>query len=623
MAGSQGPTVKLTFAGDADQLDSTIKKVGSSTDGLGEKLKTGGKAVAGLGAAAGGAYLAAFATSLDFGASQAKLEAQLGTGTPLAADAGTAAGKVYASGFGESLDAVNEAMRSVISQGVVMEDATSDEMASITESALTVADTFNLDVNGAINAVAQMLKTGLAPDAKTAFDLITRGEQQGVDKAGDLLDTITEYSTQFRKLGLDGPTALGLLSQGLQAGARDADTVADALKEFSIRAIDGSKTTGDGFKALGLDGAAMAAQISKGGVDATKGLDTVLQKLRGIKDPVAQNAAAVALFGTKAEDLGAALFALDPSKAAKDLGIVAGATDKLGESVNNTAQNKIETMKREFESWTNSMVETQGPLGELSTVLVAFGGPLAQAATGIGLLYPVLASLGGVLFGTVVPAVWSFTAALLANPITWLVIGIAALIAGIVLLIMNFDKVKQVFTDVVGWIGDRIQWVRDRWNDFMLFLSRVWSAAWDGVKRVAGSVWDWFSSKVDWVAGLFGRIGDGIKSAFRSAFNFVADIWNNTIGRLSVTIPSWVPIIGGNTFSAPKIPKFHTGGVVPGAPGSEMLAILQAGETVTPAGESPSGGGAMVVTFAGDTNSAFATAFMNLVRGGQIQIGTT
>lgn len=34
-----------------------------------------------------------------------------------------------------------------------------------------------------------------------------------------------------------------------------------------------------------------------------------------MKDPVKRNAAAVALFGTKAEDMGKALFALDPSKA--------------------------------------------------------------------------------------------------------------------------------------------------------------------------------------------------------------------------------------------------------------------------------------------------------------------
>ena len=45
-----------------------------------------------------------------------------------------------------------------------------------------------------------------------------------------------------------------------------------------------------------------------------------------------------------------------------------------------------------------------------------------------------------------------------------------------------------------------------------------------------------------------------------------------------------MPGIGGNSISAPKLPTFHRGGQVPGGVGSEMLAVLQAGETVSNAG---------------------------------------
>jgi phage-related minor tail protein len=619
-----GNTVKLVFTGDSTDLDKTVDKVGKSGEGLKSKLKGAGAAVAGIGAVAGGAYMAAFATSLDFGASQAKLQGQLGTGTPLAQNAGKAAGDVYASGFGDSLDTVNEAMRTVITQGVVMKDATTDQMSAITKSALTVADTFGLDVNDAVSAVGQLMKTGLAPDAQSAFDLISRAEQQGVDKAGDLLDTITEYSTQFRKLGLDGPTAMGLLSQGLQAGARDADTVADAIKEFSIRAIDGSQTSAAAFQGLGLNAKAMTEQIAKGGPAAEQGLGTVLDRLRAVKDPATQAQLAVGLFGTKAEDLGQALYALDPSKAAQALGTVAGATNQLGDAVNNTAQNKIETIKRGFETWTNSMVQTQGPIGDLSGVLVAFGGPIGQAATALGLLTPVLITMGTTLFTVVIPAVWSFTAALLANPITWVVIAVVALIAVIVLMITHLDDVKRVAGDVFGWIGDRLSWVGQRFADVGNWFRDRWNDAFAAVKTTISNVWDWFGSKVDWISGLFGRIGDGIKGAFRSAFNFVADIWNNTVGRISINIPSWVPIIGGNSFSAPKIPKYHTGiDRVPGAPGSEMLAVLQAGEQVIPAGAAGRGGGSTVVIRA--DGSATSQLLLQLLRqaiyneGGDVQ----
>lgn len=44
-------------------------------------------------------------------------------------------------------------------------------------------------------------------------------------------------------------------------------------------------------------------------------------------------------------------------------------------------------------------------------------------------------------------AVWSFTAALLANPITWIVVGIAAVVTSLVLLYKNWDKVKVFFIE--------------------------------------------------------------------------------------------------------------------------------------------------------------------------------
>ncbi|MEK8108654.1 phage tail tape measure protein [Micromonospora sp. M12] len=140
------------------------------------------------------------------------------------------------------------------------------------------------------------------------MDILTRAFQETGDQAGDLLDTYSEYSVQFAKLGLDGKEATGLLIQGLKAGARDVDTVADSIKEFSIRAIDGSESSADGFKALGLNAKTMTAQIASGGAGAQKGLDVVLDRLRAMKDPVERDAAAVALFGTKAEDMGQALW---------------------------------------------------------------------------------------------------------------------------------------------------------------------------------------------------------------------------------------------------------------------------------------------------------------------------
>jgi hypothetical protein len=120
-------------------------------------------------------------------------------------------------------------------------------------------------------------------------------------------------------------------------------------------------------------------------------------------------------------------------------------------------------------------------------------------------------------------------------------------------------------------------------------LVTEWETVWATVKRVVGTA-------VGWVVDQFKKIPSGIKTAFtglanlitapyKAAFRAIARLWNNSVGKLSFKIPKWVPGIGGKGFNVPDIPTFHDGGVVPGRPGQEVMALLQAGETVIPAGQ--------------------------------------
>jgi hypothetical protein len=173
-------------------------------------------------------------------------------------------------------------------------------------------------------------------------------------------------------------------------------------------------------------------------------------------------------------------------------------------------------------------------------------------------------------------AQWLLNAALDANPIGLIVVGIAALIAIIVV------------------IATKTHWFQD-----------IWHAAWGGIKTAAVDVWNWLKAFPSNLASAFKNVGNIIFAPYKWAFNMIADAWNNTAGKLSFSVPGWVPGIGGDGFSMPKIPKFHSGGIIPGAPGSEMLAVLQAGERVTPAG---AGSGGAVTVYAGDAVTAGVVA---------------
>jgi hypothetical protein len=175
---------------------------------------------------------------------------------------------------------------------------------------------------------------------------------------------------------------------------------------------------------------------------------------------------------------------------------------------------------------------------------------------------PILQGLVSII-GVVTAVQWAWNVAMDANPIG-LIIAAVVILVGVIVL-----------------IATKTTWFQD-----------LWRVAWGWIKRTAVSFWDWLKDLPAKIGSTFMKIGNFITAPFRAAFNFIADAWNNTIGSLRWTVPDWVPLIGGSTVSVPQLPHFHSGGVVPGSPGQEVLAVLQAGETVTPAGR---GGGGMTL----------------------------
>jgi phage-related minor tail protein len=339
------------------------------------------------------------------------LAARTGLDEATVARLGLAAGEAYASNFGESIEANMETARAAVETGLLDPKATAQDAQAVISSLSGVADILGEDIPNVARAAGQILRTGLAKDAQGAFDLIVKGQQAGLNVSEDLLDTFNEYGTQFRKLGLEGPEALGLVAQAVQAGARDTDIAADALKEFSIRAIDDSALTAEGFEAVGLSAEDMAAKIAKGGPEAAEALDQTLDGLRAIKDPADRSAAAVALFGTQAEDLGEALFKMDLSTAVDQLGSVEGAAQSALDTLGDNTASKLESAKRNIE------VAADGIQGALATAfapeiqagadwvtnnreaVVTFLFDAADAALGFGVSLVEAAAAGTEAFG--------------------------------------------------------------------------------------------------------------------------------------------------------------------------------------------------------------------------------
>ncbi|MFH8593089.1 phage tail tape measure protein [Streptomyces rimosus] len=325
---------------------------GGQAAGEGFSSKMGGVlkgTLVGVGLAAAALLVKGFSDALDQTAINGKIQAQLGSTPEEAKRYGTAAGQLYAGGVTESVEEAADAISGVMRSGILPPDATNAQIESIAGRVTDLSKTFELDLGQTSNAVGQMLKNGLAKDGTDALDILTAGMQKMGPRADDMADTMNEYSTKFRDLGLSAADAMGLMFQGMKAGARDTDTVADALKEFQIRATDGSKSSTEAYEKIGLSAEKMTAQIAKGGPGARAGLQQVIDALKAVKDPAERSQAAVGLFGTKAEDLGQALWALDPKTAVKALGDTAGAAEKMGSALHDNAGARIEQFKRGLE----------------------------------------------------------------------------------------------------------------------------------------------------------------------------------------------------------------------------------------------------------------------------------
>jgi len=340
-------------------------------------------AVIGIGVAAGKALIDGLNDGLQQEVSYDRLQALTGISEADALRLGRAAGEAYANNFGESIEANMDTARLALQFGLIDEESTTRSAQRVVQSLSGIADVLGEDIRPVATAVTTLLSSGIAKSADEAFDLLAAGAREGVNRSEDLLDTMTEYPVVLKRLGLSGEEFLGLLNQGLEAGARNSDVAADALKEFQIRATDASEASSDGFRRLGLDAEEMTAKIAAGGESARAGLELVLERLRETEDPVVRNAAAVELFGTKAEDLGEALFAMDLSSAVDELDGVTGAAERMFDTLADNDATKMEAAQRNIEIASDGIKGALAqafsePLGELADFVSENRGPVLR-----------------------------------------------------------------------------------------------------------------------------------------------------------------------------------------------------------------------------------------------------
>ena len=639
------PWVDLAQKGQ-DGLNKALDFSNSVNAGI---VKIGGAANA-TALVAGGAWAKVGA---DYQAAMARVQASTGASAEQMKQIEEAARAVFSSGMGESFDEVARAMSTIKQVGGL----DGKDLESATKNAMALGKTFDMDVNETARATSALMKN-FGIDGQKAFDLIAYAAQNGANKNGDLLDTFNEYAVQYQALGFTAEQFAAHLVKGAEDGAFSIDKVGDAIKEFNIRAKDGSKSSMEAFAALGLNGQKAIQMFAAGGQSAQVAFAEVVKRLSEMEDPVARNAAGVALFGTQFEDL--EVKALEGFKAIQgSLPQIEGTMQQVSRAISSDLGSQLRIVSRSFmdlllpaaDSAAKAITEQMPKISKAMAALAPQIEALSQAFTKA---LPVITQW----FNKSLSGAMSFVSFVLEN---FNAIATAVAYAGSAFLIFRgvFQGLKVVFT-VTKWVlmarqafimyrvsaaaavvaskatavamnllsvaakgvGAAMKFLMA--NPIVLFLAGVVAAGvavyknWDELKAMAVSaaqiISDAWSSAMTSIQGFFANTFDSLASIMKGPINTIIAMINSiveSINGMAFNVPDWVPAIGGQKFGfeLPKIPQLAEGGI---ATQPTLATIAEAGEAEAviplsklstmlqpmPAAGGEGSGGGMTINFA-------------------------
>lgn len=266
-------------------------------------------------------------------------------------------------------------------------------------------------------------------------------------------DTISMVGA-FDKAGLNSGAVMSALGKGLVNLAKKGEDPKEAFKRVTGE-MQGFINKGDEASALdlaskifGVRGAQQFVEAMKNG---TLSADDMMKSIGSTDDSILGLAEETMDFSEQWQLLkNRALEALEP----------------LGSEVFTWLGDTVAGLIPHFQSlcdWVRQNTWVFGALATLLTGLLLVG------------IYQITA------------AIWAATAAMLANPITWIVTGIGLLAAALYLLITNWDSV--------------VQWLNGVWKGCLDWLA----SGWEGVKQA-------FSGFGEWLQGLWDRIVEGFNS---------------------------------------------------------------------------------------------------------------
>ncbi len=615
-------------------------KLSSAASGIGKGLGTVASAGAAVASAVGGAAVAtgAFAvnSAVDMDKAVNSLRASIDATDKGAEHYRGVMKEIYADNYGEDFQDIADAI-SLINRNIG--DISGDQLKDLSESAFVLRDTFQYDIAESTRAAKAMMNS-FGISGEEAMDMIALGAQNGLDYSGEMIDSINEYSVQFAKLGFTAEDMFQIMQEGAWTGAWNLDKVGDAIKEFSIRAIDGSESTAEGFTSLGLNADKMAKKFAAGGESAKKAFQETMTALSSIEDPLKQNTIGVQLFGTMWEDLGPDVVT-QLNNIGDNAGWAAGKMDELKKVKYDDLGSMFEGLKRSVEMLVLPLGEELIPLlsdliqdalpvieDVLPDVIDLFGEFLEPVLGLAKEALPALTDLLTMLMDTTLKQLSEDLLPVLKDafttlkepleklitealpPLIDLFISLMPMIADLAAtllpplidvflallppitdliesllppLISLFESIAPILEDLAPIIGLVAEGIGETLSEAIDLVMPIIESVMDILEELIGFISDVFTG--DWegawdhLVSYFKAVFNGIPTAAEAVINKFIDLINKMIKGVN-KITGVIGIEAISEIDHVTLPRFHTGGVVDFKGKYEDTIIAKDGEMV-------------------------------------------
>ena len=294
----------------------------------------------------------------------------------------------------------------------------------------------------------------------------------------------------------------------------------------------------------------MELQKAFGDTEAVALIDLLYSKTGDLQDNILNLYDAMGQGTGVAQDMASAIQETEPERFARLQQRIHNVTESIGNSLLPTVNDlmgKGEQVLTKVASW---IEENKELVKIIMLIVLAIGGFLTVAGTviavvgGVGLVITKAVSAFKILkagfllakgaLAPLIGSVWSFTAALLANPVTWIVIGIVALIAALVLLYNKCEWFRNGVNAILGFFKEKL-------GAALEVARNIFGAIGGVIGRVLGAAKATVQEKLDNMKRAYEEHGGGIRGAAAAAIEGVKGVYtagytfldNLTGGKLS------------------------------------------------------------------------------------------